>query len=595
MGRILPTSETHAAPGRSLFLRRAATVAAGRAATVASALAPLVLDRDRDRDRTTPERTRPPRLASWLDALESPAPNLEDTPTVPFARGARTSRVLPAPGTGDAHPDPDSEDAEDAEDSDDSEDSRAEDSSPARPRRGFADETPAITARANALHLACLPLTLRPTTVFDAARFLLSVVLGVVVPATRVLARTSPPLAATSRASVAFGALAFVAAARSLFAPHRIAARPAAALFLREATRGAARARLRRRVHAAHVDVVARRFVPETTKPVAAFVVARAIVDDTCVRTARSAFRSFRGVSWFECDGFDVARAFLAVASETHQTATFFVACAAFRLACAMLLFRLNAFLTLFDGWDEEEDEGDGDGNARGGASGDARGGASGAGDGASFAGGCSRVASMSSRPMSSRPHPRDGMWRRVVKEHARFRETTRRVAHRHRAFLACATTVVFFDVAVLAYAAGRAWVRPETAARFERGAAVGVLARFLGAAQCARAAVLVTHRTQRVAGFAARRHAERAARDVESGRVDRGFRARDAALGLLREQPLGLRVYGFACDRDFFRGLHMVAVAVAIFVVTRALRAGETDPRVNGTDPRVNETAILA
>ena len=193
-------------------------------------------------------------------------------------------------------------------------------------------------------------------------------------------------------------------------------------------------------------------------------------------------------------------------------------------------------------------------------------------------------------------------MWRRVVKEHARLRETTRRVAHRHRAFLACATTVVFFDVAVLAYAAGKGVGSPETAARFERGAAVGVLARFLGAAQCARAAVLVTHRTQRVAGFAARRHAERAARDVESGRVDRGFRARDAALGLLREQPLGLRVYGFACDRDFFRGLHMVAVAVAIFVVTRALRAGETDPRERdrssrerNSDPRVNGTAILA
>ena len=84
--------------------------------------------------------------------------------------------------------------------------------------------------------------------------------------------------------------------------------------------------------------------------------------------------------------------------------------------------------------------------------------------------------------------------------------------------------------------------------------------------------AVLVTHRTQRVAGFAARRHAERATRGVESGRVDRGFRARDAALGLLREQPLGLRVYGFACDRDFL-GLHMVAVAVAVFVVTGATR----------------------
>ena len=215
-----------------------------------------------------------------------------------------------------------------------------------------------------------------------------------------------------------------------------------------------------------------------------------------------------------------------------------------------MLLFRLNAFLTLFDGWEEEEEEEEEDDDARRGEGED--------GDGTRRP---SRLLRRASRT--------------VVKEHARLRETTRRVAHRHRAFLACATTVVFLDVAVLAYAAGRALVRPETAARFDRGAAVGVLARFLGVAQCARAAVLVTHRTQRVAGFAARRHAERAARNVESGRVDRGFPARDAALGLLREQPLGLRVYGFSCDRDFFRGLHMVAVAVAIFVITRALDAG--------------------
>lgn len=549
MGRILPTSaalppsDPHAATGRSLLLRRAATVAA--------ALTPLVLDRGRDLyrdgDRTTPERTRPPRLASWLDALESPTPDLEAPPTAPLARGARTTRALPAPGTADAYPDPDSNDSEDSDDSEDS-------SSPSRPLRGFADETPAITARADALHLACLPLTLRPSTVSDAARFLLSLVLGVVVPATRVFAETSPPLPAASRASVAFGTLAFIAAARSLLAPRRIAARPAAALFLRDASRGAARARLRRRVHAAHVDVVARRFVPETAAPVVAFVVARALVDETCVRTARRALRfRFRFRFRFPSGGFasDAARAFLVVASETHQTATFFAACAAFRLACAMLLFRLNAFLTLFDGWDEEEENEEEEED-------DARRGEGEDGDG-------------TGRP----PRVLRRASRTVVKEHARLRETTRRVAHRHRAFLACATTVIFLDVAVMAYAAGRSWVRPETAARFDRGAAVGVLARFLGAAQCARAAVLVTHRTQRVAGFAARRHAERAARNVESGRVDRGFPARDAALGLLREQPLGLRVYGFSCDRDFFRGLHMVAVAVAIFVITRALDAG--------------------
>jgi hypothetical protein len=30
--------------------------------------------------------------------------------------------------------------------------------------------------------------------------------------------------------------------------------------------------------------------------------------------------------------------------------------------------------------------------------------------------------------------------------------------------------------------------------------------------------------------------------------------------------------VYGFAWDREFFRGLHMVVFATALFVVTRAL-----------------------
>jgi hypothetical protein len=49
--------------------------------------------------------------------------------------------------------------------------------------------------------------------------------------------------------------------------------------------------------------------------------------------------------------------------------------------------------------------------------------------------------------------------------------------------------------------------------------------------------------------------------------------------LGVLRDAPLGVRVFGFACDRDLFRGLHMVAFATAIFIATRALDAtNETD-----------------
>jgi hypothetical protein len=61
--------------------------------------------------------------------------------------------------------------------------------------------------------------------------------------------------------------------------------------------------------------------------------------------------------------------------------------------------------------------------------------------------------------------------------------------------------------------------------------------------------------------------------------RIDRARFARGAALGVLRDAPLGVRVFGFACDRDLFRGLHMVAFATAIFIATRALdAANETD-----------------
>jgi hypothetical protein len=101
----------------------------------------------------------------------------------------------------------------------------------------------------------------------------------------------------------------------------------------------------------------------------------------------------------------------------------------------------------------------------------------------------------------------------------------------------------------------------------------LGTVARVSCVALNVRAAALVTHRLQRVAGFASRRHAEITAAETRPDReAAAAFRARDAALGVLRDQPLRVSVYGFAWDREFFRGLHMVVFATALFVVTRAL-----------------------
>ena len=133
------------------------------------------------------------------------------------------------------------------------------------------------------------------------------------------------------------------------------------------------------------------------------------------------------------------------------------------------------------------------------------------------------------------------------------------------------------------------------------RGATVAIVAsgaalRAVSAGLNVRAATLITHRMQRVVGFASRRHAELAAAEAARGDdpgpgpgpgpggggddADRSRRfAPRRGVGALRDAPLGVRVFGFACDRDLFRGLHMVAFATAIFIATRALdAANETD-----------------
>jgi hypothetical protein len=174
-----------------------------------------------------------------------------------------------------------------------------------------------------------------------------------------------------------------------------------------------------------------------------------------------------------------------------------------------------------------------------------------------------------------------------VVAEHDRLRTFLKRVGKRFRLFLLVTLTSAFAEIALAALGAARSDRLQRPGAAAPRLAAsvfleacldprtLGTVARVSCVALNVRAAALVTHRLQRVAGFASRRHAEITAAETRPSaehRAAAAFRARDAALGVFRDQPLRVSVYGFAWDREFFRGLHMVVFATALFVVTRAL-----------------------
>lgn len=245
----------------------------------------------------------------------------------------------------------------------------------------------------------------------------------------------------------------------------------------------------------------------------------------------------------------------VSVASETYRAAVFLVASASYRLACALLLLRLEAFLTLFETL----------GDARNNSWND-------------------RSAAYAAAA--------------TLEEHARLHDLSRRLSHRHRLFLVLTALLAFAETARSAYDGAAACLGVPGSGM--RGATVAIVAsgaalRAVSAGLNVRAATLITHRMQRVVGFASRRHAELAAAEAARGddpgpgpgrggaagttRIDRARFARGAALGVLRDAPLGVRVFGFACDRDLFRGLHMVAFATAIFIATRALdAANETD-----------------
>jgi hypothetical protein len=322
------------------------------------------------------------------------------------------------------------------------------------------------------------------------------------------------------------------------------------------------------RARAAQVDLLRRRTFPELTLFLVPFAAARV------ASAARDAARAVLGDAGASSAAFSSVASFAAAVSETYQAAVFFAACASFRLACGMALFRLNAFLTRFEDWGRP---------ARAAETGDA----------SPFA----RRGSLSTGEFSpdslndvAAQASEDSVQSEVfvvVAEHDRLRTFLKRVGKRFRLFLLVTLTSAFAEIALAALGAARSDRLQRPGAAAPRLAAsvfleacldprtLGTVARVSCVALNVRAAALVTHRLQRVAGFASRRHAEITAAETRPGAENRAaaaFRARDAALGVFRDQPLRVSVYGFAWDREFFRGLHMVVFATALFVVTRAL-----------------------
>ena len=323
------------------------------------------------------------------------------------------------------------------------------------------------------------------------------------------------------------------------------------------------------RARAAQVDLLRRRTFPELTLFLVPFAAARVA---SAARDAARAILGDAGAS--SAAAFSLVASFAAAVSETYQATVFFAACASFRLACGMALFRLNAFLTRFEDWGRP---------ARAAETGDA---SPFARRGSSSTGEFSPDSLNDLAAEASEDSVRGEVFA-VVAEHDRLRTFLKRVGKRFRLFLLATLTSAFAEIALASLRAARSErlqrpgaAAPRRAASFFLEACLdprtlGTVARVSCVALNVRAAALVTHRLQRVAGFASRRHAEITAAETRPGaehHAAAAFRARDAALGVFRDQPLRVSVYGFAWDREFFRGLHMVVFATALFVVTRAL-----------------------
>jgi hypothetical protein len=370
--------------------------------------------------------------------------------------------------------------------------------------------------------------------------------------------------------------------------------------------------------YAAQIDLVRKRTIPEVMLflvPFAGLRFASATRDGVESLLDGSAVSEGRRINAF-ARPFAFAASFACAISETYQAFVFFAACASFRVACGIALLRLNAFLTRFDSWSGITNTSASENPSTFPSSGTppraspevaARPRVSWSEVSGSLRPDSNSEAS-SEKPSDGSPRSRrtSHSWteRSVQSDHHRVVIAQRdllafflkRIGKRFRFFLAATLASAFAETTFSCLGAsavfkGKRGTGEKNAAAllFETvldPRAIGVVARVACVALNIRAAAIVTHRLQRVVGFASRRHADLTLIELETNsnvasrknenEVDWAFayRARSAILGVLRDQPLRISVYGFAWDRDFFRGLHMVVFATGLFVVTRALVA---------------------
>jgi hypothetical protein len=352
--------------------------------------------------------------------------------------------------------------------------------------------------------------------------------------------------------------------------------------------------------------------VPETVLFLVPFLLTRALA--TAMDAVELFLRAKRGAPVSTTNAFmEVSLLLLHAIAQTYVVFVFFTACASFRVACGVAIVQLNAFLTRFELWGDdtqlsrndfaEDDPVSTAGNA----------GNSDVGDPESTQG-WDDISIPIDVTLSGSSGVRGA--RVVHAEHERLRFFLKRMGKRFRFFLAATVALAFFETFLLALqhvqipttknAAGTVpvLVRIMTSVVLSPDA-VSILTRITCVVLNVRAAAIVTHRLQKVAGFASRRHADLTLEensslgfDPESGlsqnadltthtnplrttphtntwqttTSSQNFVCRAAVLGVFRDQPLRVSVYGFTWDRDFFRGLHMVVFTTGLFVVTRAL-----------------------
>ena len=464
------------------------------------------------------------------------------------------------------------EDEEDEEEDDDDHDqiNRHDDSDPSRPllplRRGDEDddedgtietstfepvESPALRAVTSSMRLAGVP------TVLDRQKIpIIAFLLGCVIPVLRLLCDRRYD-------SLLFEWFAFATAWRLLFLSARTSPRECAFLYHQESD---VHDRITTEAHRKQVDLVRRRLRPETFLFFLPFVLVRVLVTawevSRVVRTFEKSKR-FQGQHLFA----EVSLTLLTAVSQTYTVLVFLTACAFFRVACGVAMGHLNQFLSRFEKWgvdtacDVSVDVSSGDDD----------------------------VSIISRNDTSTNLAGVRGAGV-MHTENEQLRYFLKNVSRRFRFFLAITAVLVFFETFTVALR----MVRTDkqrilrffslSSLRSSPMDSVSFLCRVLCVVLNVRAAAIVTHRLQKVTGFASKRHADvtleesmgihsmgNESEDTEDT-TRRNFNSRSAVLGSFRDQPLRISVYGFTWDRDFFRGLHMIGFTTGLFIVTRAL-----------------------